>query len=169
MVEQSSKYKNLNKLISSSPYMSINELRKEVKKNKHGVEKRKYSEMENKERGREVEEKSIWCPVSSSIPRFFFFLQCMCCPKSPPMHVLPAFPLQCMCCPVSFFSPSCCLFSLFKIFFPRFFFSYPKTPPISQLLPSSPSFPISPTPLKKKRYFRHPSPANKGSTNSLKI
>ena len=107
MVEQSSKYKNLNKLISSSPYMSINELRKEVKKNKHGVEKRKYSEMENKERGREVEEKSIWCPVSSSIPRFFFFLQCMCCPKSPPMHVLPAFPLQCMCCPVFFFSPSC--------------------------------------------------------------
>ncbi|CBI32526.3 unnamed protein product, partial [Vitis vinifera] len=66
--------------------------------------------MKNKERGREVEERSIWCPVFSLVPRFFsskktsqllpvFFLhlaaallplQCMCCPpKSPPMHVLP--------------------------------------------------------------------------------
>ena len=122
MVEQSSKYKNLNKLISSSPYMSINELRKEVKKNKHGVEKRKYPEMENKERGREVEERSIWCPVSSLVPRFFFFFQCMCCPKFPPMHVLPGFPLQCMCCPVSFFSPLAAAHFL------------PKTPP-SNLLP----------------------------------
>ena len=148
MVEQSSNNKNLNKLISSSPYISNNELRKEVKKNKHGVEKRKYPEMENKERGREVEERSIWCPVSSLVPRFFFFFQCMCCPKSPPMHVLPGFPLQCMCCPV-FLSSACAArfpssplaaahFLSSRFSFPYFFF-YPKTPPpISQLLPSSP-------------------------------
>ena len=129
MVEQSSKYKNLNKLISSSPYMSINELRKEVKKNKHGVEKRKYPEMENKERGREVEERSIWCPGSSLVPRFFFFLQCMCCPLFLSNACAARFPS----------SPLAAAHFLSSRFsFPYFFF-YPKTPPpISQLLPSSP-------------------------------
>ena len=167
MVEQSSNNKNLNKLISSSPYISNNELRKEVKKNKSG--EKKVPEMENKERGRKVEERSIWCPVSSLVLRFFFFLQRMCCPKSPPMHVLPGFPLQCMCCPVFLSSawaarfPSSPLaaahFLSSRFSFPYFFF-YPKTPPpicchlpsliiffsyhflfpppISQLLPSSP-------------------------------
>ena len=79
--------------------------------------------------------------------------------------------LQCMCCPVSFFSPSCCPFSLFKIFLPIFFF-LPKNPPSNLLpltfsyhflflsfsfppsnLPAAPvlPYPISPTFLKKKK------------------
>ena len=120
-------------------------------------------------------------PGFLSCPQIFFLPSTHVLPKissnacaarfSSPMHVLPGFPLQCMGCPVSFFSPSCCPFSLFKIFLPIFFF-LPKNPPSNLLpltfsyhflflsfsfppsnLPAAPvlPYPISPTFLKKKK------------------
>ena len=144
MVEQSSNNKNQNKLISSSPYISINELRKEVKKNKHGVEKRKYPEMKNKERGREVEERSIWCPVFSLVPRFFFFKKNLPAAARflPPPSCCPQNLLQCMCCPEKH-PKNPCAARFFPLLAAAPFLLFPlKSPAASRPLHHFPSHPL---------------------------